>query len=521
MRFLTLSGGKGRAGRLQLKKDWLSEYAMMDVSRWLVQWPWLPATVLFLLILLLRRAERRRAVVSSTLLLAGLLMLELLTRLQHYQAGSGWLHELFVVLVGMVQIRIAGLAVFRVLLPTMRLDPPRILEDVLVIVGYFAWWLVRLKAGGLELSSLVATSAVMTAIIAFSMQDTLGNILAGMALQFDESVEIDQWIRVNDISGRVIQIGWRSTLLQTRNGERVVVPNQVLMKNAFAILGREHHGALVWRRWVWFEVDWNLPPGRVLAAANSALGQADIAGVAAEPPPGCVLMEWKEGVARYALRYWLTDLANDDPTDSQVREHLFAALARAGISLATSGTSILLTRNDDANQQRRAEAEQRAREEALRHVHLFAGLTSTELAQLAQELVFAPFAAGDVITRQGANAHWLYILTRGEVAIWRDYGLPEARLLATLDAGNFFGEMGLMTGSPRTATVVARSEVECWRLDKAAFARILEERPEIAQQVSALLAERLEHDRIALNGHQTTPQHNELLSRIRSFFGLS
>lgn len=493
---------------------------MLAVSDWLGQWPWLPATILFLLMLLLRPAERKRALVSAALLVAGLLMFNLSRAMQGFYPGAGWLTETFLVLTGMVQIRIAGLAVFRVALPALRLSPPRILEDVLVIIAYFAWWLVRLKAGGLELSGLVTTSAVVTAIIAFSMQDTLGNILAGMALQFDESIEIDQWVRVNDTTGRVMQIGWRSTMLLTRNGETVVVPNQVLMKNAFAILGREQGASRVWRRWIWFEVDWTLAPGRVIAAANAALNQADIAGVASTPAPGCVLMEWKEGVARYALRYWLNDLANDDPTDSQVREHLFAALARAGITLATSGHSVLLTRNDEHTRELRAAAEQSMREQALRHVHLFSGLTQDELAHLAQELIFAPFAAGDVITRQGAHAHWLYILTRGEVAIWHDYGTPGAHMLATLDAGNFFGEMGLMTGTPRTATVVATTEVECWRLDKEAFARILQQRPEIAQQVSALLAERLHQDRATPNGHNGGAPHNELLGRIRAFFGL-
>lgn len=484
-------------------------------------WPWLPVSLLFLALLMLRPLERRRAVLSLAFLLAGLVM-HAVARWLHLEHGvGGWLGEVFLILCGMVQIRIAGLAIFRVVLPLLRLSPPRILEDVLVVIAYFAWWLIRLRAGGLELTGLITTSAVVTAVIGFSMQDTLGNVLAGMALQFDESIEIDQWVKVNDISGRVIQIGWRSTTIMTRNGERVVVPNQLMMKNAFSILGQEHGEQRSWRRWVWFEVDWTIAPAQVIAAVESGLANAQIDGVARDPAPGCVLMEWKDGVARFALRYWLTDFARDDPTDSQVREHLWAALQRSGLQLSTAGHSVLLTRNDEKREARLAAADLRQRLDALGHVHLFAGLTDDELTRLAAGLIPAPFAKGDIITRQGANAHWLYILTRGSVAIWHDWDTPGARLLATLEAGNFFGEMGLMTGSPRSATVVATSDVECWRLEKNAFARVLEERPEIAQEVSMLLAERLSHDRVALSGQPAQPPNNELLRRIRTFFGLA
>lgn len=487
----------------------------------LSDWPWLPASLIFLALLATRPAERRRALLSFAVLAACLLLFVFARWLETQHDVGGWLVELFFIACGMVQIRIAGLALFRVALPLLRLSPPRILEDVLVILAYFAWWLARLKAGGLELSGLITTSAVLTAVIAFSMQDTLGNILAGMALQFDESIERDQWIRINDISGKVIQIGWRSTTLMTRNGERVILPNQLLMKNPFVILGREQGVQQVWRRWVWFDVDWSLPPARVLEAADYALQNAVVPGVAREPSPHCVLMEWRDGIARYALRYWLYDIANDDPTDSRVREHLYAALARAGISLCTAAQAIRMTEENGETAALRAAESLHRRREALGHVHLFAGLTDSELTQLAAELVFAPFASGDIITRQGANAHWLYILTRGEVSIWHDYGGPSARMLARLSAGNFFGEMGLMTGSPRSATVVAATEVECWRLDKQAFARIVAERPEIAQQISALLAERLKQERSPTSTQTAPAPTNELLRRMRAFLGLT
>ena len=131
------------------------------------------------------------------------------------------------------------------------------------------------------------------------------------------------------------------------------------------------------------------------------------------------------------------------------------------------------------------------------------------------------------MTRQGAEAHWLYLIIDGEaeVRVAADGNVSER--LATLGAGDFFGEMGMMTGEPRTATVIAVSDVECYRLDKEAFHDILQSRPEIAENISEILARRrveLEAAREGLDEEaklQRLRHHRgDLLQRIKGFFRL-
>ena len=102
-------------------------------------------------------------------------------------------YELSLFGVGIALIRLGGLLMFRVVLPALRLEMPRILEDITVIIGYGAWLMVRLRFAGLDLSQLVATSAVITAVVAFAMQDTLGNILGGLSIHLDHSVDRGRW----------------------------------------------------------------------------------------------------------------------------------------------------------------------------------------------------------------------------------------------------------------------------------------------------------------------------------------
>jgi small-conductance mechanosensitive channel/CRP-like cAMP-binding protein len=441
-------------------------------------------------------------------------------------AAEGAARDFALLALGLAAIRLAGLAVFRLALPAIGARPPRIAEDVAEVVGYVAWGLVRLRLAGLDLSGLVTTSAVITAVAAFAMQDTLGNVLGGLFLEFDRSISIGDWIRLDDLTGRVTEIRWRHTAIRTRNGELAIVPNSALMKSRFTVIGNPDKAEVRWRRWVWFEVGTEVPAGRVLAAAGQALAGAEVAGVAAEPAPSCVLMEVKGDDCRYALRYWLSDPQPDDATDSAVRVHLVAALRRSGIELAIPAYVIHQVKENESRRSAQREHEMQARVAALRAVDLFAGLDDAELRALAGHLVPAPFAAGDVMTRQGAVAHWLYLLVGGEAEVW--FESPEAprRRVAALGPGSVFGEMGMMTGEPRGATVTARTDVECYRLDKAGFEGILRSRPAIAEGISRVLASRLGGLRHAAEEAQAQAaaarlRPESLLARIRAFFGLA
>jgi small-conductance mechanosensitive channel len=210
------------------------------------------------------------------------------------------LHQATVLGLGVVLIRLSGLTLFRVALPALGQHTPRILEDIVVIGGYVLWGMIRLSVAGVELSSLVATSAVITAVVAFAMQDTLGNILGGLALQLDDSLDIGDWVRLDDVAGRVVEIQWRYTALLTRNGEKVVVPNAQLMKGKFSVIGDKDLGVVGWRRWVWFNIDYDVNPSLVIAAAEGAVSDAEISNVARDPPPPA--WRWISRPARFAMR---------------------------------------------------------------------------------------------------------------------------------------------------------------------------------------------------------------------------
>jgi CRP-like cAMP-binding protein/small-conductance mechanosensitive channel len=436
---------------------------------------------------------------------------------------------------GMLQaftvINLAELAVFEISLPRIGVKVAPFATDLLVGVGYVASVGVCLFRAGLNPYSILGASAVASAVLAISLQSTLGNILGGVAVQLDGSIDVGDWIQLeNGKQGRVREIRWRYTAIETRDWDTIIVPNAALLAQSFSILGRRMGKPTQHRMWVHFNVDFRYAPNAVLQAVDDALQATPIPNVASDPKPHAICMDLakdgRDSFGYYAARYWLTDLAVDDPTSSLVRGRIYAGLRRAGIPLARPSTTEFVGVNEDVDDKGRLLRHKRARLAATGSVPLFASLTETEREFVAERLRFAPFVAGERITRQGAVAHWLYLIASGRVEIRRTVE-GKTVIVGEVVAPGIVGEMGLLTGAPRSADVVACTDVECYRLDKDGFQQVLTERPEAAKQFSEVLARR----RIELyaaderldDGAKSIRQGQEqeaILHRIEEFFGL-
>ena len=428
-------------------------------------------------------------------------------------------------------VELATLLVFDVLLPLLRLRVQGITTDLVVGAGYLFAAFGVLHASGASASSVVTTSAVVSGVLALGMQATLVNIVGGVALQLDGSVSPGDWIQLPDGSqGRVTAIRWRHTVVETRNWDTLVVPNASLLNQNILILGKRTEKPVQHRMWVYFNVDFRYAPTRVIDVVTEALNAAPIQGVAADPKPNVICYDFakdgRDSFAYYAVRYWLTDLPNDDPTSSKVRTRIFTALKRAGIPLARPSRTLFMKPEEDEHVREARHHDERV--EVVSTIEFLQSLTPEERGFVADHLRPAPFAVGETVTRQGAVAHWLYIMTRGKVEVRVHVAdSNETKVINTIDAPSFFGEMGMLTGAPRRADVIALTDVDCYRLDKEGLAHILTERPEIASNISRVLAKRDVEFAAAVEGldeeaRRARMAHAEIhmLDKIQEFFGL-
>ncbi len=442
-----------------------------------------------------------------------------------YVATPVWVASLAFVLlalIGLVQV-----LVFWIALPQVGVRVPRIVVDVVTAIAGIVAMIAVGKRAGFSVAGLITTSAVLTAVIGFAMQDTLGNLMGGLALQLDSSIKVGDWINLGpgQPTGQVTEIRWRYTAIETRGWETVVVPNSVLMKGVVIVLGRRTGEPLMLRRHLEFNVDYRTPPTEVIAVLRGELGSDPVPRMALDPPPQVLFFGIKDSYAVYAVRYWLTDLAVDDPTDSEVRTRVYFALQRAGIALAIPAHAIFVTDDNEDRRVRKQREEQARRLAAVGKVDLFNALGDEDRNRLADQLRYAPFARGEAVTHEGDTDDGLYIIVRGEAAVRIGTG-DAGREVARLGPGTFFGEMSLMTGEARSATVIAASDLECYRLDKPLFEQLLRNRPELAEEVADILAERREGLASARDQADDSRKKRlatvkqDLLGRIRSFFAL-
>jgi small-conductance mechanosensitive channel/CRP-like cAMP-binding protein len=477
--------------------------------------------------------ERRKRLRVPALSFAAFVMTigaGLLASVLHKQEWAVRICAVGVIFEHVTLVELFAVSVFDVALPRLWTTPPKIARDLAVGVGYFAALMALFSRFGVDASSLFTTSAVASLVIAVSLQPTLSNVFTGLALQLDGSIGEGDWIHLPDgTEGRDRQIRWRYTVVETRNWDTLIIPNATLAQQNILVLGRREGQALQHRMWVYFQVGFDHSPARVLSVVNDGLQASPIECVAPDPKIHCICFDIggqnHESSATYAIRYWLTDLGRDDPTSSLVRVRLHAALNRAGIPLALPRRLVAMEGPSPEASAAREAAETARRVGLLEALPFFQSLTAPERVTIAGKLRFVPFVAGEIMTRQGAEAHWLYIMANGTADVRVVSPEGEDLFVAQLAGPAIFGEMGLMTGAPRSANVIATSIVDCYRLDKEGFKEIILARPEVAHAISDVLekraAERARNSPIAHAQGNHEHQHGHMLGAIQRFFGLS
>jgi small-conductance mechanosensitive channel/CRP-like cAMP-binding protein len=422
--------------------------------------------------------------------------------------------------------RLASVFVFD-WLATRRLhrEPPKIVRDVaegmLVVVAL----LVMLRAAGMDPSSLLTTSALLTAIVGLSMQDTLGNLFAGLSLQGQQPFSVGEWISIDPANvqlGQVVEINWRSTKLRTSDNAELVIPNGQLARSI--ILNHSRPTPDV-RRSVAFSVPYEFPTRAVQELALRAI--ANLPGVQPAPEPTVVSVGFNDYGVGYQLRYFIAQFERRDAVDSAVRDRLVSALHRAGMTIATVNYPARLQLLSAEAQHEGHDHGVQARTRAIRDIGFLKDLPDDAVGRLGAGTRTELYEPGEVVVRQGDHAAEMYLCLAGELVVVHTGDDGARRELARLSRGGMFGELSLMTGEPRSASVQAVTACELLMIEKTVLSEVLADNPRLAEVISTRLAERqAELDAIeravtpAEQRASVESQKGQLLRRVRDFFAL-
>jgi len=409
-----------------------------------------------------------------------------------------------------------GLLIDLVRVGWLRRPPvPRILRDFATLALALAVFLVALRGTlGVNLSSLLATSAMISVVLGLALQDTLGSFFAGLALQMEAPLAIGDWVRFGEHEGRVSQVGWRTVRIVTLDGDEITFPNSLVTR---ATLQNFSRPTAAHRAFVPVRVSYRHAPHEVLASLTEAM--RGVPGVLDDPPAHAVVWEYGESEVSCRARYWIEDYSRVNLIRSEVATRIWYRLRRDGIEHAFPARVLKSEAPGPATGEltRRTAA-------ALLAVDLFAPLTEQERVTLAARLRPLLFARGETVIRQGERGESLFLVTRGRVEVRVASGEEESTV-STLGEGSFFGEMSLLTGDPRTATVVALEDTEVIPVPRADFRHIAAANPDVLGEVTRIVSAR--RGKLAETIRETeeaaaarAAEHLDLLVRVRAFFGV-
>ena len=380
---------------------------------------------------------------------------------------------------------------------------PTILQDAIVIV------LVLLASTFLS-QQLLTTSAVSAVVLGFALQDTLGNAFAGLAIQSEKPFQVGHWIKVADFEGRVAEVTWRATKLRTKAGNLVILPNNVVSKEAITNYSEP---AAPLRLEVEVGASYDAAPNRVKAAMLEAIRHCSR--VLQTPAPDVVLLSFDASSINYKARFWIDDYSLDERARDDVRTAIYYTFQRQGIEIPYP-IQVEYSRDAPAIDPS-ARADETAR--VLGSVDLFASMPPDVRLQIAAAAGAPVYGDGETIVRQGDPGQSMFVIVSGAVSIVLE---PARNEVARTPAGGYFGEMSLLTGEPRTATVLAVGDVQTIEIDADLFRRLAAAHPEAIEKIGVLAMTRraeLEAARAAAAGRSAVAA-DTLLSRMKKFLRL-
>ncbi|MGE0042109.1 MAG: cyclic nucleotide-binding domain-containing protein [Vicinamibacterales bacterium] len=384
---------------------------------------------------------------------------------------------------------------------------PAIVQDVLIIAIF------TLVATVLMKEQLLTTSAVGAVVVGFALQDTLGNLFAGLSIQVEKPFRLGQWIAVGDREGQVQEVTWRATKLRTKAGQFLIVPNSVIGKEAILNYSEP---IVPTRLDVQVGASYLTPPHLVKQALREALENSPV--VLETPAPAVLLVGFGDSSIDYRVQFWIEDYGADMAARDQVRTNIWYSFRRHNIEIPWP-IRVNYQRED---QPTRTVGDVAAAADVLGGIDLFATLTPEVRLLLAEASSEQIFAAGEAVVRQGAPGDSMFVILRGRVRVLLE---PSQHEVAAIEQGGFFGEMSMLTGEPRSATVRAARASVLLEVGAERFRRLAVENPGLLDHITEVVAERragLDDARAAAAARATgpAPGRESLMAKIRDFLRL-
>jgi|GEM_PF-136462 len=380
-------------------------------------------------------------------------------------------------------------------------------------MAYISW------AFGVDVTAILAGSAVISIILGLALQETLGNFFSGMVMQASSPFQIGDWIQVGGLEGRVVDMNWRAVTIHTAEDNYVIVPNGTVAKEQIINF---HSPTKATARSISVGLEYELTPNEAREVLMEAALETE--GVLHDPAPIVYLDNYADSAIVYRVKFWIDHPARHVVIENAVRVNAWYRLKRKGFGIPFQIQTVEFV-NLDRKMKKEADRAAARRELAIKKNPLFAKLDAEQLRHLAKVSRDVVLCAGQTVYRQGEMGDTLFLVQEGAVDVFIKGDDGKAVDVGDIEAGSFFGELSAMTGQPRPATIRAKNDVTCIEIGREDLVPIFEKDPELMTHISHVIAQRqAERDRqMADMGAKKAPapvgtHQPNVLERMRGLF---
>ncbi|HEY0406685.1 MAG TPA: mechanosensitive ion channel family protein [Pyrinomonadaceae bacterium] len=412
-------------------------------------------------------------------------------------------------------VRALSAAIFRLAFRLRKgTEAPSLIRNIFSLIAFTVLFFIAFSQiyPTVNLGALFTTSAIFGVILGLALQDTLGNLFAGISLHADNPFEVGDVIafgQQQQFTGVVESITWRAVKIRTFQNKIVLVSNSNIAKEAIEVAARDNTNARI----VFFNTRYRESPAKTIHIVREAVREAE--NVSQKIKPVVRIRALSDSAVDYEVKYWLEDYAKHNDTDALVRQRIWYAFRRAGLNFAYPTRTLRLER------QTKTDEAQISSEiiERLSAVDIFAPLTTEETTRLAGASVSHVFAPGETVIRAGDKGSSMFVVNGGRVQVQVTEN-GRARNVAVLKEGDFFGEMALFTREPRTANVIAMEETEVLEIGYEAMKRLFDTNPDLVESLSRIIAERKVGLKKEPEGEGEQEKESEgIIATIKKIFG--
>lgn len=377
----------------------------------------------------------------------------------------------------------------------------KIIADLLKLIILIISTLYFLRAVfEVNLATILTPSAILTAVIGLSMQDTIGNLISGLIIQLEKPFEIGDWIDVGGLKGEVTEINWRYTKIKNIEDIYIIVPNNVIAKDKVINFSKPTRSV---NQIITMGVSYSASPLLVKSSIKEVLSshrEAKLINV--------LLKEYGDSSIIYDIYYTVSDYSKIRIVRDSIYSGIWYKFKSKGIEIPFPIRTVIMKSEEKEN----IISDELL--EKIKNTDIFSELNEKALEEFLSYGLLREYKSGETVMKEGESGETMFFVLEGSFDV-----VKGDKAIGVIKDGDFFGEMSLLTGDKRYATIIAKELSKAIEIDREAFKLLLEKEKKVIDKIKVVLEKRIKEKEEPFSAKSSQKmRQNNLFERFKKIF---